>query len=98
MENSGKNFVERTKKLIEDIKTENDVSLLINCAFGLTIFPHSIVLQKLECEHNKEGWWSSDDFWNRNLRGFTLPKCLDQFIGKADKKTLNRFPKTIEEF
>lgn len=85
-----KDFVLRTKQIIEASATKYDVSLLINCSFGLVVFPYAMLLKDLDVSGS--GWWSNHPFWKKNLKDFdNLPLVLRTCLTK------NAFPKTIGE-
>lgn len=92
MEDPDKDFVCRTKEILDTVRTKHDVSLLVNCTFGLVIFPHTIVLEKLK-PVSRESWWSSSEFWSKNLKD---QEGLPEFLRAALKN--NHFPKSIGEF
>jgi len=92
MEDPDKDFVCRTKEILDTVRTKHDVSLLVNCTFGLVIFPHTIVLERLR-PVSRESWWSSSEFWSKNLKDqHDLPNFLKTALGN------NHFPKSIGEF
>lgn len=54
-----KEFVSRTKKLIEDYKGEFEVTLLINCCIGLLVLPkekHLKSIPDITIEENGQTW------------------------------------------
>jgi HEPN pEK499 p136 len=66
-------FVERTKAILESYSGLHDISIIINCAFGLVIFPHSIVTKGMK---NKT-WWTELPFWDKSLGDFDdLPRFI----------------------
>lgn len=85
-------FVERTKEILNNVETPHEVSLMINCTFGLILFPHLIILKRLNPKDRRE-WWNESDYWKQDLKD--LPNLPD-FI--RQQLNINHFPKTVGEF
>ncbi len=94
MENPEVNFVNRTLEILNDSKKfKRDMSIIINCTYGLLLFPLSIIEAEKNSEKKKNSnWWKELPPWNEEIVGFpeafavvkkNHPKSLGDLLKKV---------------
>jgi hypothetical protein len=95
-------FVERSICILkENEQFRNDMSIIINCTYGLLSFPHLMITrEKCEEKKNNPNWWMDLSPWNEDITDSPSvrdiikgdhPKSLGELI-EAVRNGLNHQP------